>query len=83
MKKIIMKKYAITLAVFTSFSLIYISSFAQNFWQEREKVKSLPIQETNRPIRTSHELTLTVGQTEGDLVGTDDKIIQAGIDYLN
>jgi len=36
----------------------------------------------NRPLRTPVHLTLTVGQTEGDLRGADDKIIQAGIDYL-
>jgi parallel beta-helix repeat protein len=28
-------------------------------------------------------LVLTIGQTEGDLQGKDDKIIQAGIEYLN
>jgi hypothetical protein len=38
---------------------------------------------TNRPIRTSRELILTVGQDEGDLQGKDDKIIQAGIEYLH
>ncbi len=37
---------------------------------------------TNRPMRKPHRLVLTVGQSEGDLRGTDDKIIQAGIDYL-
>jgi parallel beta-helix repeat protein len=77
------KKITITSTLLAGTLIICLNSFAQNFWQEREKVKSLPIQETNRPIRTSHELTLTVGQTEGDFVGTDDKIIQAGIDYLN
>lgn len=38
---------------------------------------------TNRPIRSRRDLVLTVGQTEGDLQGKDDKIIQAGIEYLN
>ena len=33
-------------------------------------------------MRVPHHLILTVGQGEGDLQGTDDKIIQAGIDYL-
>lgn len=37
----------------------------------------------NRPIRRSPMLTLTVGQTDGDLRGKDDKAIQAGIDYLS
>lgn len=38
---------------------------------------------TNRPFRTPVPLTLTVGQAGGDLRGTDDKVIQAGIDYLH
>ena len=38
---------------------------------------------TNRPMRTPHRMILTVGQGEGDLQGIDDKIIQAGIDYLD
>ncbi len=38
---------------------------------------------TNRPMRSKHSLLLTVGQTEGDLQGKDDRIIQAGIDYLH
>ena len=38
---------------------------------------------TNRPIRATRPLILTVGQDEGDLQGKDDKIIQAGIEYLH
>lgn len=38
---------------------------------------------TNRPLRARRELVLTVGQDEGDLRGNDDKIIQAGIEYLS
>ncbi len=38
---------------------------------------------TNRPMRNMRHLVLTVGQTEGDLHGKDDKVIQAGIDYLH
>lgn len=38
---------------------------------------------TNRPIRTSRQLIITVGQDKGDLQGNDDKIIQAGIEYLH
>ncbi len=37
----------------------------------------------NRPMRARCELTLTVGQNEGDLQGEDDKVIQAGIEYLH
>ena len=29
------------------------------------------------------KLTLTVGQKKGDLVGQDDKVIQAAVDYLS
>jgi hypothetical protein len=38
---------------------------------------------TNRPMRDRRNVLLTVGQTEGDLRGNDDKIIQAGIEYLH
>ncbi len=37
--------------------------------------------QSDRPIRVRKECTVTVGQTEGDLRGRDDKIIQAAIDY--
>ncbi len=38
---------------------------------------------TNRPMRNQQSPVLTVGQTEGDLQGKDDKVLQAGIEYLN
>ncbi|MDI6451184.1 right-handed parallel beta-helix repeat-containing protein [Anaerobaca lacustris] len=38
---------------------------------------------SNRPMRSMRTLVLTVGQTEGDLCGSDDKAIQAGVDYLH
>ena len=38
---------------------------------------------TNRPFRDRQGLILTVGQSEGDLRGHDDKTIQAGIEYLH
>jgi len=44
---------------------------------------SKPETAPHRPIRNRQTLVLTVGQTEGDLQGKDDKIIQAGIEYLN
>ncbi|RQV96565.1 hypothetical protein EH221_04740 [bacterium] len=37
----------------------------------------------SNPLREQKNLMLTVGQNEGDLQGRDDKIIQAGIEYLN
>lgn len=79
----IMKKIEIISSVIMLLFICHVSSYSQNTWQEREKVKSLPLQETNRPLRTLHNLTLKVGQTEGDMTGKDDKIIQAGIEYLN
>jgi len=39
--------------------------------------------ETNRPMRDRQEMVLTVGQSEGDLQGRDDKVIQAGVEYLH
>jgi parallel beta-helix repeat protein len=38
---------------------------------------------TNRPMRERRSPVLTVGRTEGDLRGQDDKVIQAGIDYVS
>jgi len=37
---------------------------------------------TNRPMRNRQDMVLTVGQSEGDLQGKDDRVIQAGIEYL-
>ncbi len=37
---------------------------------------------TNRPITAREEMTLTVGHGAGDLQGADDKVLQAGADYL-
>ena len=37
---------------------------------------------TMRPIRSPERMVLTVGQNEGDLQGKDDKVIQAGVDYV-
>ncbi len=45
--------------------------------------RALGVAASNRPMRTVRTLVLTVGQTEGDLRGTDDKAIQAGVDYLH
>lgn len=38
---------------------------------------------TMRPIRNRQKITVTVGQSEGDLRGSDDKILQAAIDYVH
>ena len=37
----------------------------------------------NRPMTERQYMLLTVGQGEGDLQGDDDKILQAGADYLH
>mgnify|MGYP005626960765 FL=1 len=37
----------------------------------------------NRTLAEPGKLTLTVGPDSGDLRGSDDKILQAGIDYLS
>jgi hypothetical protein len=37
---------------------------------------------TMRPIRKKQGIMVTVGQTEGDFQGTDDKILQAAVDYV-
>jgi len=42
-----------------------------------------PVTAANRPLRNRRHLILTVGQSEGDLRGRDDKIIQAGVEYLH
>ena len=50
---------------------------------DREITAKQSVTITNRPMRNRQDMVLTVGQNEGDLQGNDDKIIQAGIEYLN
>lgn len=38
---------------------------------------------TMRPIRKKQDIMVTVGQTEGDLQGKDDKVLQAAVDYVS
>ena len=38
---------------------------------------------TMRPIRVRRDITITVGQDEGDLRGADDKVLQAAVDYVH
>lgn len=49
----------------------------------RSSVTEQPVAATNRPMRDPRHLVLTIGQDRGDLQGTDDKIIQAGVEYLD
>lgn len=37
----------------------------------------------NRPMTVPGTLMLTVGQASGDLQGSDDRVLQAGVDYLH
>ncbi|MBL7187964.1 MAG: right-handed parallel beta-helix repeat-containing protein [Phycisphaerae bacterium] len=49
----------------------------------RPTIADQPVASTNRPMRNIKDAVLSVGQGRGDLQGTDDKIIQAGIEYLD
>src|SRR4030042_987003 len=49
----------------------------------REIAGRQPVISTNRPMRNRQNMIMTVGQSEGDLRGADDKTIQAGIEYLH
>jgi len=48
-----------------------------------ERADGQALTATNRPMRDRRDFTLTVGQSEGDLQGKDDKVIQAGVEYLH
>ena len=37
---------------------------------------------TMRPLRDMSKIRITVGQTGGDLMGNDDKVLQAAVDYV-
>ena len=44
--------------------------------------KHKPDFNTMRPIREMNKISITVGQAEGDLMGKDEKVIQAAVDYV-
>jgi hypothetical protein len=70
--------------LFVLTALIYVAACAhagQSVGDLKATAKS-PVASTNRPMRNRQNSELTVGQREGDLKGDDDKIIQAGIEYL-
>jgi hypothetical protein len=87
MKGIKMLKYiakssnGLMLQLFVLAMFIYAAPDARASNQETGSEQS--VTSTNRPMRTLQNLILTVGQDEGDLQGDDDKIIQAGIEYLH
>ena len=69
------------LSLFVPAMLIYIA--AEVDAGNREAASGQSVTSTNRPMRNRQALAITVGQSEGDLWGNDDKVIQAGIEYLH
>ena len=72
------------LRLFVLAMLIYVTAVVDTGARagDREIAGKQIVTSTNRPMRNRQDLVLTVGQTEGDLRGDDDKVIQAGIEYL-
>ncbi len=70
-----------TLSLFVLAMLIYVAADADA--DKRKTAGGQSVTSTNRPMRNRQDLVLTVGQAEGDLRGDDDKVIQAGIEYLH
>jgi len=71
------------LSVLVMVICVTVALNARTGMNDQETATRRLVTSTNRPIRSRRDLVLTVGQTEGDLQGKDDKIIQAGIEYLN
>jgi hypothetical protein len=72
------------LLMFVLAAVTYLAAYAhagQSIGDLKTAAKSL-VASTNRPMRNRQNSELTIGQREGDLKGDDDKIIQAGIEYL-
>ena len=65
------------------FYIAAIVLFFQYLIIPHEILAQQDIVNTNRPVRIPRQLTLTIGQDKGDLQGKDNKIIQAGIEYLH
>jgi parallel beta-helix repeat protein len=67
-----------------SLSALSIAAATLLGWAAALRSATVPAAEaTNRPLRNRQAPVLTVGQNEGDLRGNDDKIIQAGVEYLH
>ena len=81
LKYIAKSSNGLMLQLFVLAMFIYAAPDAGASNQETGSEQS--VTSTNRPMRTLQNLILTVGQAEGDLHGDDDKIIQAGIEYLH
>lgn len=62
---------------------MFVCAVPDTVANDQEAVDEQSVTSTNRPMRSRQNPVLTVGQAEGDLRGNDDKIIQAGIEYLH
>jgi parallel beta-helix repeat protein len=74
------------LAGFSIVSILPLFVLGTTFFTQRDARASAadqPVAATNRPMRDPKHLVLTVGQDQGDLQGRNDRIIQAGVEYLN
>ena len=69
------------LSLFILATLIYATLDADA--SKRETKGEQSVTSTNRPMRNRQNLVLSIGQNEGDLQGDNDKVIQAGIEYLH
>ncbi len=69
------------LSLFVLTMFIYVTQNADA--NGRITTNEQDVTSTNRPLRNRRDLILTIGQTDGDLRGNDDKVIQAGVEYLH
>ena len=77
------KRLKVALFILAGALCVTASAKAGEKSSARPTIADQPVASTNRPMRSSKDMVLTVGQDRGDLQGTDDKIIQAGIEYLD
>ncbi len=80
MKGATMQRHRTTRMALVAISFFMSVAAAGGEMHDRE---TAAVTATNRPMRSRRAAVLTVGQTEGDLRGADDKILQAGIEYLH
>jgi parallel beta-helix repeat protein len=79
----VLERSLTTLFALVTVMCVVIDSRAAEGTQDQQIATHHTPTVTNRPLRNRRDLVLTVGQTEGDLQGEDDKIIQAGVEYLH
>jgi parallel beta-helix repeat protein len=78
-----LSRRAVQLTVLSVAACVATVTWAGDAASVRKKETAGLATSTNRPMRAKRRLALSVGQNEGDLRGDDDKIIQAGVEYLN